>query len=65
MDLRKRWDLKDPAWRYDIMPEIMDGKNVSTVCRTVGLHGGLANVGGVWGIFGGLEALPWFAACLL
>jgi hypothetical protein len=29
MDLRKRWDLKDPAWRYDIMPEIMDGKNVS------------------------------------
>lgn len=28
-DVRKLYDLKDPAWRYDIMPEIMNGKNVS------------------------------------
>ncbi|KAL4439792.1 hypothetical protein ABPG75_002793 [Micractinium tetrahymenae] len=27
-DLRKLYDLRDPAWRYDIMPEIVDGKNV-------------------------------------
>lgn len=27
-DVRKLWDLKDPAWKYDIMPEIMDGHNV-------------------------------------
>lgn len=27
-DLRKLYDLKDPEWRYDIMPEIIDGKNV-------------------------------------
>lgn len=27
-DLRSLWDLKDPAWRYDIMPEIMEGSNV-------------------------------------
>ena len=28
-DLRKLYDLKDPAWRYDIMPEIVDGHNLS------------------------------------
>ena len=28
-DLRKLYDLKDPAWRYDIMPEIVNGHNVS------------------------------------
>ena len=28
-DVRKLYDLKDPAWKYDIMPEIMDGHNVS------------------------------------
>ncbi|KAL6785757.1 NGB1 [Auxenochlorella protothecoides x Auxenochlorella symbiontica] len=27
-DLRKQYDLKDEAWRYDIMPEIADGHNV-------------------------------------
>lgn len=27
-DMRKLWDLKDPSWRYDIMPEIIDGHNV-------------------------------------
>ncbi|PRW33236.1 nucleolar GTP-binding isoform A [Chlorella sorokiniana] len=27
-DVRKLYDLKDPAWRYDIMPEIMNGKNI-------------------------------------
>jgi nucleolar GTP-binding protein len=27
-DIRKLWDLKDPSWRYDIMPEIVDGRNV-------------------------------------
>lgn len=27
-DLRKLWDLRDPSWRYDIMPEIMEGHNV-------------------------------------
>jgi hypothetical protein len=28
-DLRKHYDLKDPAWRYDIMPETVDGHNVA------------------------------------
>lgn len=28
-DLRKRWDLEDDAWKYDIMPEIMDGHNIA------------------------------------
>lgn len=28
-DLRKHYDLKDPAWRYDIMPEVIDGHNVA------------------------------------
>jgi nucleolar GTP-binding protein len=27
-DVRKLWDLQDPAWRYDIMPEIIEGHNV-------------------------------------
>lgn len=27
-DVRKLWDLKDPSWKYDIMPEVMDGHNV-------------------------------------
>lgn len=22
------WDLTDPSWRYDAIPEIVDGKNV-------------------------------------
>lgn len=29
VDLRKEWDLKDPSWRYDTIPEILDGKNVA------------------------------------
>eukprot|EP00775_Hariotina_reticulata_P009918 gene9918-10075_t len=28
-DLRKHYDLKDPSWRYDIMPEVIDGHNVA------------------------------------
>lgn len=28
---------QDPAWRYDIMPEIIDGKNVSAAQRSTGL----------------------------
>jgi len=28
IDHRDRYDLEDPAWRYDIIPEIMDGKNI-------------------------------------
>jgi len=27
-DVRKLWDLKDTSWKYDIMPEIIDGRNV-------------------------------------
>lgn len=27
-DLRKRYELKDPSWKYDIMPEIIEGHNV-------------------------------------
>jgi len=27
-DLRKHYDLKDESWKYDIMPEIMDGHNI-------------------------------------
>ncbi|PNW77981.1 hypothetical protein CHLRE_10g459500v5 [Chlamydomonas reinhardtii] len=27
-DLRKHYDLQDPEWKYDIMPEIMDGHNI-------------------------------------
>lgn len=28
-DLRKHYDLKDPQWRYDIMPEVINGHNVA------------------------------------
>ncbi|GBF88440.1 hypothetical protein Rsub_01152 [Raphidocelis subcapitata] len=28
-DMRKQYDLKDPAWRYDIMPEIFEGHNIA------------------------------------
>ncbi|GLC36542.1 hypothetical protein PLESTM_000458200 [Pleodorina starrii] len=27
-DLRKHYSLADPEWKYDIMPEIMDGHNI-------------------------------------
>ena len=27
-DMRKLYDLKDPSWKYDIMPEIMNGHNI-------------------------------------
>ncbi|KAK9918943.1 hypothetical protein WJX75_008237 [Coccomyxa subellipsoidea] len=27
-DMRKRYALQDPSWRYDIMPEIIEGHNV-------------------------------------
>lgn len=27
-DSRKHYSLKDPAWRHDIMPEIVEGHNV-------------------------------------
>eukprot|EP00554_Chaetoceros_debilis_P008071 CAMPEP_0194079866 /NCGR_PEP_ID=MMETSP0149-20130528/5984_1 /TAXON_ID=122233 /ORGANISM="Chaetoceros debilis, Strain MM31A-1" /LENGTH=700 /DNA_ID=CAMNT_0038761457 /DNA_START=132 /DNA_END=2234 /DNA_ORIENTATION=- len=27
-DYREQYDLKDPEWRFDAIPEIMDGKNV-------------------------------------
>lgn len=29
MDMRQQYQLKDEAWKYDIMPEIMDGHNVA------------------------------------
>lgn len=28
-DLRKHYDLADPEWKYDIMPEIWDGHNIA------------------------------------
>lgn len=28
VDLRADWDLKNPAWKYDKIPEIVNGKNV-------------------------------------
>lgn len=28
-DVRKRWDLEDDSWKYDIMPEIWDGHNIA------------------------------------
>eukprot|EP00730_Choanoeca_flexa_P018460 TRINITY_DN8977_c0_g1_i3.p1 TRINITY_DN8977_c0_g1~~TRINITY_DN8977_c0_g1_i3.p1 ORF type:complete len:683 (+),score=173.72 TRINITY_DN8977_c0_g1_i3:66-2051(+) len=28
-DLRAEWDLEDPSWRYDDIPEILDGRNVA------------------------------------
>ena len=29
VDMRKKWQLEDDSWKYDIMPEIMDGRNVA------------------------------------
>jgi nucleolar GTP-binding protein len=29
VDQRKRYQLEDPEWRFDKIPEIMDGKNIS------------------------------------
>ena len=29
MDWRKLYDLREPEWRYDIMPEVVDGKNLA------------------------------------
>ncbi len=29
VDLRREWKLKDESWRYDAVPEIMDGMNVA------------------------------------
>ena len=29
VDLRKEWKLDDPSWRYDKVPEVMNGRNVS------------------------------------
>ncbi|KAJ2251811.1 Nucleolar GTP-binding protein 1, partial [Coemansia sp. RSA 451] len=29
VDLNKHYDLANDAWKYDIIPEIMDGKNVA------------------------------------
>lgn len=29
MDWRKHYDLAEPEWRYDFMPEIVDGKNIA------------------------------------
>ncbi|KAJ1550980.1 Nucleolar GTP-binding protein 1, partial [Cladochytrium tenue] len=29
VDLQKWYQLRDPAWRYDYVPEILDGKNVA------------------------------------
>jgi nucleolar GTP-binding protein len=29
MDWRKHYDLADPTWRYDFIPEIIDGKNIA------------------------------------
>jgi len=28
IDHRDRYDLENPEWRYDVIPEIMDGKNI-------------------------------------
>ncbi|DBB16598.1 hypothetical protein WJX82_000424 [Trebouxia sp. C0006] len=28
-DMRKKWQLEDDSWKYDIMPEIMDGRNIA------------------------------------
>ena len=27
--MRKKWQLEDDSWKYDIMPEIMGGRNVA------------------------------------
>eukprot|EP00166_Cyanidium_caldarium_P004983 ctg_5632.g647 len=29
MDWRKLYDLRESEWRYDIMPEVVDGKNLA------------------------------------
>lgn len=29
VDMRKHYDLRNPDWKYDIIPEIMDGKNIA------------------------------------
>lgn len=29
MDTRKNWLLQDDSWKYDVMPEVINGKNVS------------------------------------
>ncbi|CAG8437906.1 16802_t:CDS:10 [Acaulospora morrowiae] len=29
VDLKKKYMLKNPDWKYDVIPEIMDGKNVA------------------------------------
>jgi len=29
VDLRKKFLLRDSSWRYDVVPEIMDGKNIA------------------------------------
>ncbi|ORY82619.1 nucleolar GTP-binding protein 1 [Protomyces lactucae-debilis] len=28
IDLKKKWDLENDAWKADIMPELLDGKNI-------------------------------------
>ena len=28
-DMRKKWQPEDDSWKYDIMPEIMDGRNIA------------------------------------
>lgn len=28
-DVRKRWDLEDDSWKYDVMPEIWEGHNIA------------------------------------
>ena len=28
-DMRKKWQLEDDSWKYDIMPEIINGRNVA------------------------------------
>ncbi len=27
-DMQSHFDLKDPSWKSDVIPEIMDGKNI-------------------------------------
>lgn len=29
LDLQAEWDLKNPEWKKDVIPEIMDGKNIA------------------------------------
>lgn len=28
-DMRKRWQLSNPGWKYDIAPEIIEGHNIA------------------------------------